>query len=246
LGSSINFLVEQCLNGLAALNGCKDEQEVLTMLDALYRRLGFYGYSYAPQIPNITLATESRYSSFWHPRYREAWLGECFHLESPSQKAIANRQDWVWNASSDDGPEQIRRLFGFLKQTTAKSGIAFAIDRPLSGIGAFTLGADQFVDLESGVIDTVKFLANAAAMRIRRLDSKDTTPDAATQHLTPRQVEILRWVAIGKSNGEIAIIMGLSERNVVYHLSQIFKRLDVCNRTQAVAEFLSSTHSNTL
>lgn len=51
--------------------------------------------------------------------------------------------------------------------------------------------------------------------------------------LTERQREVLRWVVEGKSNQEIAILLGVSRATVKLHLAAIFRALDVTNRTQA-------------
>jgi DNA-binding CsgD family transcriptional regulator len=54
-------------------------------------------------------------------------------------------------------------------------------------------------------------------------------------NLTPRQWEILRQVSSGASNGQIARALGLSEATVRKHLENIFLRLHVMSRTEAVA-----------
>jgi DNA-binding CsgD family transcriptional regulator len=53
--------------------------------------------------------------------------------------------------------------------------------------------------------------------------------------LTEREVEVLRLVATGKSNPEIAATLVLSEKTVARHLSNIFAKLDVSTRTAAAA-----------
>ena len=54
--------------------------------------------------------------------------------------------------------------------------------------------------------------------------------------LTPRQWEILRQVAAGHSNRQIARALAVSEATVRKHLEHIFLRLDVASRTAAVAK----------
>jgi len=54
--------------------------------------------------------------------------------------------------------------------------------------------------------------------------------------LTERQVEVLRELAAGRTNREIAQRLGIAERTVKFHLSELFTRLDVTNRTAALAE----------
>ena len=53
--------------------------------------------------------------------------------------------------------------------------------------------------------------------------------------LSPRQMEVLRWTALGKTTWETAIIMSCATATVNYHLKQIFKKLDVTSKTHAVA-----------
>jgi DNA-binding NarL/FixJ family response regulator len=54
-------------------------------------------------------------------------------------------------------------------------------------------------------------------------------------HLTEREREVLTWVARGKTSAEIAMILGVRERTVNFHCDHAIRRLDVVNRTQAVA-----------
>ena len=53
--------------------------------------------------------------------------------------------------------------------------------------------------------------------------------------LTAREAEVLRLVAAGRSNPEIAAALFLSEKTVARHLSNIFTKLDVPSRTAAAA-----------
>ena len=53
--------------------------------------------------------------------------------------------------------------------------------------------------------------------------------------LTAREAEVLLWLSRGKSNRDIADILGLSPRTVSKHLEQIFEKLGVENRTAATA-----------
>jgi DNA-binding NarL/FixJ family response regulator len=60
-------------------------------------------------------------------------------------------------------------------------------------------------------------------------------PADSTGPLTQRQIEVLRLVAAGRSNREIARELHLSEKTVARHLSNIFVALGVASRTAAVA-----------
>ena len=54
-----------------------------------------------------------------------------------------------------------------------------------------------------------------------------------TLGLTPREAEVLLWVAQGKTNSDTATILGMSEKTVRIHLGHIFEKLNVETRTAA-------------
>jgi DNA-binding NarL/FixJ family response regulator len=95
-------------------------------------------------------------------------------------------------------------------------------------LAARRLGADDYltkpVDFE--------MLGTVVENRLRRHGYRT---EKSNLRLTDREKEVLGWVGRGKTSSEIAIILGVSERTVNFHCDQAMKRLDVINRTQAVA-----------
>jgi DNA-binding CsgD family transcriptional regulator len=63
----------------------------------------------------------------------------------------------------------------------------------------------------------------------------------STASLTSREREILHWTAQGKGCWETGLIVGISERTVKFHLQNIYRKLNVVNRAQAVAK-AAQTH----
>jgi DNA-binding NarL/FixJ family response regulator len=53
--------------------------------------------------------------------------------------------------------------------------------------------------------------------------------------LSPREVEVLRLVAQGQTNREIALTLALSEQTVANHLTAIYTKLNLDNRASATA-----------
>ncbi len=54
--------------------------------------------------------------------------------------------------------------------------------------------------------------------------------------ITPREAEVLLWVAQGKSNADVASILGMSEKTVKQHLGSVFEKLGVENRNAAAMQ----------
>lgn len=56
-----------------------------------------------------------------------------------------------------------------------------------------------------------------------------------TSPLTKKETEVLKWVAQGKSNWDISVILRISLRTVKFHVSNILQKLDAGNRAHAAA-----------
>jgi DNA-binding NarL/FixJ family response regulator len=79
-------------------------------------------------------------------------------------------------------------------------------------------------------------VARAVAAAAMMPNPTTSPPDVATRHgLTPRELEVLRLVAAGRSNAQIAHTLSISPRTVTTHLTKIFTKLRVSSRTGAVA-----------
>lgn len=53
--------------------------------------------------------------------------------------------------------------------------------------------------------------------------------------LSPREIEVLKWISRGKRDSEIAVILSISVRTVNHHVASILKKLNVETRTAAAA-----------
>jgi DNA-binding NarL/FixJ family response regulator len=75
-----------------------------------------------------------------------------------------------------------------------------------------------------------------AAPDVARVDAHTAPAEPADTHgLSPRELEVLRLVAAGKTNREVASILVVSEHTVARHVQNIFTKLGVSSRTAATA-----------
>ena len=101
-----------------------------------------------------------------------------------------------------------------------------------------TLGDEEACALE---LDAARatFEQLGASVELARLAGRPAKK-SRSDGLSPREVQVLRYVARGQTNKAIARELGLSERTVDRHLCNIFLKLDVPSRAAAAA--YASTH----
>ena len=118
------------------------------------------------------------------------------------------------------------------------------LDDPRYMRAAFAVGADAYV-LKTASPEDVALAVRQAFTRaifFPQRDLAEAQPAAPPQPrpvreiaptLTRREVEILRLVAEGHSNGELGRMLWVTEQTVKFHLSNIYRKLGVANRTEA-------------
>jgi DNA-binding NarL/FixJ family response regulator len=84
---------------------------------------------------------------------------------------------------------------------------------------------------------------NEFLLRLAKDSGAETPAEFSSElGLTAREGEVLQWLSKGKTNRDIAQILGLSPRTVDKHLEQIYSKLGVENRTAAAAIAVNATN----
>jgi DNA-binding NarL/FixJ family response regulator len=65
-------------------------------------------------------------------------------------------------------------------------------------------------------------------------DPVDSLENASSEHLTAREIEVLRLMASGRSNKQIAALLRISEHTAKFHVSSVLAKLGASSRTEAV------------
>ena len=87
--------------------------------------------------------------------------------------------------------------------------------------------------LRTELIDAIRDV-HRGQRRVQRDVADEIALHVIDEVLTEREIAILRLVAIGKANKQVASHLGLSEETIKGHLKNIFSKLDVADRTHAV------------
>lgn len=102
-----------------------------------------------------------------------------------------------------------------------------------AGVGGYLLKELSAADLVAAVRGAARGEPQLHPKIARKLMGRMAPPDDPISQLSPREREVLRLVAAGRSNKEIGVDLGLSENTVKTYIREILSRLDVADRTQA-------------
>ncbi|MDN3219873.1 autoinducer binding domain-containing protein [Pseudomonas nunensis] len=137
---------------------------------------------------------------------------------------VFSKTPWMWQALQQEGLQHGWSQSIHDQESGLCSILSLARSHcPISAYELYeNLGFTVFIS---------RHLHNLAAKTLPKSAPKPVAP-----HLSPREVEVLKLSADGKTAYEISIILSLSERTVNFHVHRAIEKLGVCNKTAAVTK----------
>ena len=207
--------------------------DVLDVLAEFYRARGFRSFCFV--IPMVTKPDQFRlYERGMPPEWMRRYLERDFDLIDPVSTAATTRNEvgTLGELLKQLTVNDVGRLF---VEEATRMGLTDGLAIPTSGLrharGFFGVDNVAAEDLAKVDRSLMRAVAQHAHLRIDRIEEEH---GAGIDGLSPREAEILNWVAAGKSNPEIAMILGISEATVGTHLKRLFTKLGVHDRVSAV------------
>jgi DNA-binding NarL/FixJ family response regulator len=140
----------------------------------------------------------------------------------------------------EDGVTSVRRLIGAVPDLRIVVFTAYDVDEYV--FAAMQAGARGYLLKGSPAPELVRAIRHVHGGGTylsptigAKLATQAVRSRRDTSLLTPRELAVLRLVAAGQSNREIAESLGITERTVKFHVTAIFNKLGADNRAQAVA-----------
>ena len=230
--NSINIL--ECIG---AIQAAKSLEELLGVADSFAKSQGFDYFSYGHRVHapfSASPTMHNNYPELWQSIYQDrGYINHdplVKHAMKSSAPLIWSTQD---NAFSEASIFQ-EELMGF----DIKSGWCQST-RSTVGISLLTF-AHSHTSLSCSDINTPELMWFTQAFNnaLEELISSLLLVDTDI-YLTSREIDVTRWTADGKTSYEIAVILGISERTVNFHLNNMMEKLSANNRISATVKAIS-------
>lgn len=220
----------------------KNKPELHTALQSGIERLGFATY-------NLSCHKQSQQEFMLRPTltsWSEADLavydfGRWYERDPLLAYAATDEIPRAWKATEWLGSPIFDDYGTYLIGLGIRAGVTAPLaNRPgaISAITTLTFTSDY---VPEAVANAIYVIGHAGMMRAEVIGLVDAIRDyrpadiPRLAELSKEQLEILEWVAKGKSNQDIATITNRSRRVVAYHVSEILRKLDVSTRAQAAS-----------
>ena len=202
---------------------------------------GFEHFIYGASIPTSFVQPQTIIVSGYPQAWREHYIANGYQSIDPTVQHCARRLTPLSWADIDATVPVAQQML----QESRDFGLASGISLPTHGsngeFAMFSLASHRPAPDNTAHIETV--MADAYLLTAhfheaaRRILSLVQLP--ASNALSAREKECLRWSAEGKTSWEISQILGISERTVVFHLQHATEKLAVTNRQHAVARAIT-------
>lgn len=164
-------------------------------------------------------------------------------IDAVSHAAISLRADGTPLWQTRQASEWMEKYFPGAQtaSNTLPPGVTEWLTRALTQIpNAETLMVEQ----DSDCLHLTVSQRNRELLLLLEEKHEVTTASLDIYQLTPRELDVLTWLARGKTNRDIAEILGMSPRTVNKHLEHIFVKLGVETRSAAAALVAGKIHPN--
>lgn len=177
-----------------------------------------------------------RFPQAWQERY----YAEGYYKDDPViRTGLRSVLPVRWSELERSATGRAQRIFAEAREHGLKAGVSVAVHGDARTFSMLSLtfpeegeATERHIDAHVHQVHLLVLHLHAAARRIEAA----TAPAAATAALTPREQEVLRWMANGKTYGQIGDILGITERTVREHLDRAANKLGVDSKVQLVAE----------
>lgn len=215
------------------------------LCSAISEAYGFDHFIYGTSFPTSLVKPFTLIISGYPDAWREHYQMHGYLTLDPAVRHCARSvRPLVWQDLMLD-PEMDRRSLTVM-QEARDFGLASGTSLPIRGgygeIGVLSFSSERTMQQTRSEIDhaipSLYLLSAYLHEAASRLVNQGCLPFKPPK-LTARERECLLWAAEGKTSWEIARILGISERTVIFHLQNATRRLNASSRQQAVALAIS-------
>ncbi len=221
-------------------NACVTRREVFDCYIRAIERLGFDSavYTFMTDHGNanqkVGHGIQSNYPEDWMLYYKENKLVE---IDPVVKEAFASSAAFTWkDVEITRSLSSVQKNFmNEAQEAGLNGGVGIPLYGPrgeIAGVGLASRNKDVHTDRNT--LCKLKLITEQFHLVYCSLEVGQQ--NASIPHLTPKELEILKWWASGKTAEEIALILGSTRGNMKWHIKNIYTKLEANSKILAISK----------
>lgn len=228
------------LNELQELLECRTPSAWSKCLFSIPKRFGFdfvlFWLKKARTAPHSSAFVQTNVDPRWWVQYQDAGY---YDVDPIVTHSLVHKLPLVWGRPTFGESPRQRELYEAASEHGLRSGISYPIHGLDGQFGLISFASND--EVPTNVSYWLQACVSLTLLRDYVFESAlrfHVAPgvERYAVRLTPRELECLKWIALGKTSWEISKILMCAEVTINFHVSNLMKKLMVQTRQQAVAK----------
>ena len=233
MGSSETTHFHATLSALDRIENARTNAELRDIFSSEIARYGYEHFVFASSRIQRSSFIKMVMLEKWPRGWMQQYQNDNFVVVDPVVKLTRTSYDaftWDEAAVRDDSTAAKRVMRISAEDYNLRHGFSVPV-HGTDGYQATVSLSGRDVELTGAARRAIEMMSLFAYKAVLKLRSK-----TKSYVLTPREREVIAWAAAGKSAWDTSEILHISEQTVKTHISSVLAKLEVCSKTQAVAE----------
>lgn len=225
---------QDVLDCIGAMEAAERQTAVLEICGDFLEKFGFQSIALGYLInPASAIDGQNFQVTNWPAEWYERWRDSDYIIHDPIVRyALRAQRPFTWRTAYEQGSAFGKSILDESRNFGFSEGLAIPIKAADGPPGVISIGAEK-ADVSPKELNCLKLVTWHAYTRLEGLAGLRASRKTCV--LTRRETDVLQYAAAGKTNWEIAMILGISESTVREYAKSAMRKLGCMNRAHAVA-----------
>jgi LuxR family transcriptional regulator, quorum-sensing system regulator BjaR1 len=225
---------ERVLRTIDAIEAAADSQIIFEIFKDFSANYGFRSVYIAQLVNPANVAINRRlHLTNWPEELLQSRRRRISTLQDPiAQVAMRSKRPFLWSNVRQQASPTGKKTLDEARDFKINDGLMFPVHAIDCVPGGISVGA-EVIDVSRREISEIEIVAQHTYYRLEL--QMGPSPYKSEIVLSSRETEVIQIAAAGKTNGEIARVIGVSEETVKSTISRASRKLNATNRAHAVA-----------
>lgn len=232
-------IFEQVYPSIEKIRAARADDEVVSVLKDVASWAGFDHFIISG-LPHRGVSVEPFVLvNDWPDEWYERYVGRDYiEIDPVARYCFGTLEPFGWGEApvDQDSGSPSQRLMNEATEFGLNDGVCVPIHTEDGMLGCVSFGGAKR-DADPRVNMMLHLISLYAHGRLRLFRRRPLLAPEA--HLTEREIEVLKWVATGKTSQDIADLLSITKRTVDFHMANAAKKLGTVTRAHTVAEAVS-------